>query len=271
MSSIRFFIIACLICYSANGLPHTQIVGGDEAAEGEYPYVVSIKDLFQNHFCGGAIVSEKYVITAAHCLEKITDPSSIRIGAGSNRLIFQTNQYKAEAIIIHKGYVPGKFINDIALIKLNTKFNFARNIQKIDVMSEDADFTNKYLMVTGWGWVANNGTMPKNLQNVTLSGISTEQCRYIYGDYISNQHICTLLAPNKGVCFGDSGGALTYKDKLVGIVSHGVPCAVGQPDVFTRVFYFKSWLDPYINAGSNQQLNIFLGIIMTFLCTYSIL
>ncbi|XP_070513060.1 chymotrypsin-2-like [Cardiocondyla obscurior] len=251
MSSIRFFIIACLICYSANGLPDTQIVGGDEAEEGKYPYVVSIKDLFQNHFCGGAIVSEKYVITAAHCAEYIIYfPSLYQIGAGSNSLTSQTIHMKIDDIIIHKGYVPFQFINDIAVIKLRSKISFARNVQKIDIMSEDIDFTKKNLMVTGWGWDAINGTVSKNLRNVTLSEISTSQCRNIYGDNISNQHICTFSAYNKGVCLFDSGGALTYKDKLVGIVSHGVSCAVGQPDVFTRVFYFKSWLDPYINAGN---------------------
>jgi len=67
---------------------------------------------------------------------------------------------------------------------------------------------------------------------------------------------------------GDSGSALTYKGALVGIVSFGVPCAVGYPDVYTRVYPYRDWINEYVNIGNNQQSNIILGLFMTYLCIH---
>lgn len=59
---------------------------------------------------------------------------------------------------------------------------------------------------------------------------------------IHNSTLCTLIKAGVGTCNGDSGGPLVVNDKLAGIVSWGIPCALGRPDVFTRVSTYVSWI-----------------------------
>ncbi|XP_071566091.1 chymotrypsin-2-like isoform X2 [Temnothorax nylanderi] len=252
-------------------LADTQVVGGTNAPDGAYPYQVSLKESSNGrHFCGGAIVSKKYIITAAHCLEGRRYPSDIQIGVGSNHLQSQII-YTANALIIHDNYDKVQNHNDIGLIKLSKDITFNKTITSIALISNNTDFENVRLQVSGWGRLWKSGPNPVNLQHVTVTGFSQKRCAAIYANNITDGHICTLESMGKGVCNGDYGGALTYEDKLVGIVCFGTPCAEGSPDLFTRVYYYRDWINKYINAGCNQQLNILLGLFTMYLCIHSFL
>ncbi|XP_071567330.1 chymotrypsin-2-like [Temnothorax nylanderi] len=273
MLSITGLTIACsVIYYSTHGcLADTQVVGGTDAPDGAYPYQVSLKESSNGRFfCGGAIVSKKYIITAAHCLEGRRYPSDIQIGVGSNHLQSQII-YTADALIIHDNYNKAQHLNDIGLIKLSKDITFNKTITSTALISNNEDFEGVRLQVSGWGRLWAGGPIPVRLQHVTVTGYSRKRCAAIYPHNITDGHICTLESMGKGVCNGDSGGALTYEDKLVGIVSFGVPCAEGVPDVFTKVYYYRDWVNKYINAGCNQQLNILLGLFTTYLCIHSFL
>ncbi|XP_024884292.1 chymotrypsin-2-like [Temnothorax curvispinosus] len=253
MLSITGLTIACAaIYYSTHGcLADTQIVGGTNAPDGMYPYQVSLKDASNGrHFCGGAIVSKKYIITAAHCLAGRRYPSDIQIGVGSNNLQSQII-YTADALIIHDNYNKTQYPNDIGLIKLSKDITFNKTITSTAIISDNKNFEGVRLQVSGWGRLWAGGPVPVRLQHVTVRGYSQKSCAAIYAPDITDGHICTLESRGKGVCNGDSGGALTYGDKLVGIVSFGVPCAEGYPDVFTRVYYYRDWVNKYINAANN--------------------
>ncbi|XP_071629599.1 chymotrypsin-2-like [Temnothorax longispinosus] len=325
MFSITSLIFACLIYYGAHGLPRPQIVGGTDAPDGLYPYQVSLNDRYtQTHLCGGAIVSKRYIITAAHCLERL-NPRNVIIGVGSNLLYSQTT-YKAEDLIIHPNYtriikiindipVLINVINDIGLIKLKKDIKFNSNTKPIALVSSDKNFDGvKGLIVTGWGNTSPNGPTPEHLQQIIVTGYSQETCRSNYYADIREHQVCTLEA-GKGICDGDSGSALIYNGELVGIASFNRPlCAEGNPDVFTRVFHYRDWVKDIlcnfsfsdssrhkrhsesfqhlvsdkdrmtpdvstcvvnwkapINASSNQQLNILLGLFTTYLCIHSFL
>ncbi|XP_071566072.1 chymotrypsin-2-like [Temnothorax nylanderi] len=272
MFSITSLIFACLIYYGAHGLPRPQIVGGSDAPEGRYPYQVSLKNSYtRTHFCGGAIVSKRYIITAAHCLDGWYYPSNVIIDVGSNLLYSQTT-YTAKELIIHPNYNRTLAINDIGLIELKNDIKFDNNTKPIDLVSSDNNFDGVVgLIVTGWGNTSPNGWTPEHLQQIMVTGFSQETCAHTYDD-ISEHQVCTLQALGKGICSGDSGGALIYNSELVGIASFGrEPCAAGFPDVFTRVFHYRDWVNEYINAGCNQQLNILLGLFTMYLCIHSFL
>jgi trypsin len=272
MFSVTDLIIAiCLIYHSVYGASDPQIVGGTDAPDGQYPYQVSLKDKFnRNHFCGGAIISKRCVITAAHCLNKKT-PADVLIDVGSNYLSRNQTTYTANSLIIHQSYDPKKFVNDIGLIKLTKDIEFKKNIKPIALPSHDKNFTGVDLIVTGWGRLYWEGRIPENLQQIKVSGISLKECTRFFYD-VSDQHICTFEGFGKGMCNGDSGGALTYNGDLVGIVSFGkIPCASGSPDVFTRVYQYKNWIKKYSCGGSNQQLNILFGFLTMYLCIHSFL
>ncbi|XP_071555909.1 chymotrypsin-2-like [Temnothorax nylanderi] len=197
-------------------------------------------------------------------------PSDIQIGVGSNHLQSQII-YTADALIIHDNYNKAQHLNDIGLIKLSKDITFNKTITSTALISNNEDFEGVKLQVSGWGRLWAGGPIPVRLQHVTVTGYSRKRCAAIYPHNITDGHICTLESMGKGVCNGDSGGALTYEDKLVGIVSFGVPCAEGVPDVFTKVYYYRDWVNKYINAGCNQQLNILLGLFTTYLCIHSFL
>ncbi|KAG5322237.1 CTR2 protein, partial [Pseudoatta argentina] len=242
----------------------TQIVGGKNASTGQYPYQVSLKQN-RNHFCGGAIIHEKYVITAAHCLSG-RSPENISVDVGSIHLKNPETRYLAYKLIIHPDYNETLLINDIGLINLSSKISFTNNTKLINLTSYDGDFENLQLNFTGWGRLNAHGSISEQLQQVVAYGFSQKECPEKNSNF-TNQYICTLNAVNQGACNGDSGSALTYKGDLVGILSFGgQPCASGYPDVFTKVYYYKNWINKTINAGSNQQLNIILGTFMTYLC-----
>ncbi|XP_024877364.1 chymotrypsin-2-like isoform X2 [Temnothorax curvispinosus] len=271
MFSITSLIFACLIYYGAHGLSRPQIVGGIDAPDGLYPYQVSLKDSYtKTHRCGGAIVSKRYIITAAHCLESPYYPHNVDVDVGSNLLYSQTT-YEAEELIIHPNYNRTLAINDIGLIKLKKDIKFNSNTKPIALVSSDKNFDGVGgLIVTGWGNTSPDGPTPEHLQQIVVTGYSQETCAHTYDD-ISERQVCTLLALGKGICSGDSGGALIYNGELVGIASFGRegPCAAGFPDVFTRVFHYRDWVNKYINAGCNQQLNILLGLFTMYLCIHS--
>lgn len=85
------------------------------------------------------------------------------------------------------------------------------------------------------------------LQWISLTTISNSICKSMHGstdkEKITEGVLCTYTAVDKGMCNGDSGGPLVYNNELVGVISWGVPCAVGKPDVYTRISTVYSWLD----------------------------
>lgn len=96
------------------------------------------------------------------------------------------------------------------------------------------------------------GETPDNLQYlrmITLSRIDCQSRHMEDADRVFNTTICAYAGVrNSGMCLGDSGGALVLDGALIGIVSWGVPCAIGYPDVFTRVGPFLSWIDGNVGA-----------------------
>ncbi|KAL0124383.1 hypothetical protein PUN28_006306 [Cardiocondyla obscurior] len=274
MFSITGVIIIYLTYCNAHDLPNTQISGGTDAADGRYPYQVSLKHVGRNdHFCSGTILSKRYVITAANCLESLHNATDVFVDAGSNNLYSSTRvTYSAEALIIHPNYNSTLGINDIGLIRLTKDITFNKIIKSINLIPFDQTFDKELdFIVTGWGKFSMNGQMSDRLREIHVKEFSQELCHQLYKN-ITNNHICSRQAIGKGICDGDIGSALTYDNELIGIASfNAIPCGNGYPDVFTRVLPYKPWINSYINAGSNQRLNIFFVLFVIYLCIYSFL
>jgi trypsin len=278
MFPLTALIVGCLIHHSAHGLPGTHIVGGTDAPDGRFPHQVSLKHFTTSigrHFCGGAIISNRYIITAARCLDQKTAPEII-IGTGSNSLTTPNATYRADALIPHPNYNNSTHVNDIGLIRVSGEINFNNNTKSISLVSNDRNYDGVYLIASGWGQLWTGGMVPDHLQQITLRGCSQSRCSNTYKN-ITDDNLCTLGSRGEGMCRGDSGGPLTDgSNSLVGVVSMdgGTPCANDEPDVYTRVFNYKSWIDEQVNnvnAGSTQQSSIILGLFMTYLCIHSIL
>ena len=110
----------------------TKIVNGEEATPHEFPWIITMQYPDGYWFCGGAILTEDYVVTAAHCVEDMK-PSEARIRIGDhdnddpNDTLYNKKQsLEIQKIIMHSKYDPESFNNDIALLKLATKIDFKK-------------------------------------------------------------------------------------------------------------------------------------------------
>jgi len=263
-------MIAALLVLSVAGTALSArlplIVNGQDARLGAYPWQVSLQQdvpvpgmpgyVYPMHFCGGAILSSQYILTAAHC---------IVMGPGGNFNVVvgihdQTRkQGQPEVIpmlwsIAHQGFgMSGAFLkNDIAIIRLAMPIDLDNNdfASPVELANPGDEFVGDACKLTGWGRLSGEGNnVPNVLQEVDTTAISREQCqdKWNKGGYIiEDSHICFYNAEG-GACQGDSGGpAVCKKDGryvLTGVTSGGDPnCDINQPSIYTRVSAFRQWI-----------------------------
>ncbi|XP_043468491.1 chymotrypsin-2-like [Leptopilina heterotoma] len=226
-----------------------KIINGEDVKPGEIPYQVSLQKIAKNfHFCGGSILNEAFVITAAHCVVS-KNASDIQVIAGTLKLSEPKSVHYVSQIIVHKFYNrTDSWRNDIALLRVKNRFILCNTIQKIPLpyynMVIDA---YEYAVVSGWGRLQYKGPRPDHMQRAQIRIADQNYCRAVYedhGHFIYPTHICAYDPDiRKGSCKGDSGGPLTVKGFLVGLVSWSNGCAkTDYPTVYTRVPEYLDWI-----------------------------
>ncbi|XP_064471328.1 trypsin-1-like [Ornithodoros turicata] len=238
--------------------PRGRIVGGHETKPGDYPWQVAIS--FKTggktiHLCGGAILEERWVITAAHCF-RTTDTSSYIFRVGDfARDVKEEGEFDipADKIIVHRKFNKDTFQNDIALVRLKRPINFRRNPHLVPICLPESgmDFKGTWCMATGWGDLKYRGPSAKKLMEVMLPVWDQGECRNAYKAYnqVKDSMFCAgYKEGGKSSCSGDSGGPLQCSSDqktwyLAGVVSHSVDCAMpNTPTVFTRVSSFRRYI-----------------------------
>lgn len=239
---------------ASRGIVRPLVVGGTDAADGVHPFQVALverhadadlNDDFQDHFCGGSLVAERFVVTAAHCSDDLTDPSlQVQVLVRARKLDGSGERVDVKRVYIHPSYWSGTGADyDVAvweLAKPVTGISFAR-LAKVPPSRP-----GERLRVTGWGALSdkNKAEYPVTLQQLDVPFVPTENAHCGNVNSVTPRMFC---AGGTGTdsCYGDSGGPLTIDrgagyTELVGIVSWGKVCGgENSPGVYANVADFS--------------------------------
>jgi trypsin len=238
-----------------------RIVGG---------YVIDIKDAqYQvslrkgtGHICGGAIISETHVLTAAHCTTG-SSASQLSVRIGSKFRISGGEIVTVSRIFQHPLYNSKTQDYDFSVLLLSKKIKFSPTKAKIALPTSNEVFADgSPTFITGWGTTSFGGGSPISLRAAVVNIVSQDKCNQAYGGGITLSMICAA-AKGKDSCQGsvkkipniifflkyshycsDSGGPLkSQNNKLIGVVSFGIGCALdAYPGVYGRVTYVRDWI-----------------------------
>ncbi|EDV91668.1 trypsin-1 [Drosophila grimshawi] len=230
-----------------------KIVNGTLAANGEFPYAVSLRRAKSGHHsCGATLLNAGWVLTAAHCVRGAL-PEQLNLQYGSNRIERNASRLVTVATIhVHPGYEPqDKYIHDIALLQLTKPIIFNRSVQPVRLPSpQQPTLANSTVLLAGWGLNATGGVVQQQLHKVELQVFSDEECSRRHQAQLHASQLCAGVPEGwKGQCSGDSGGPLllhasSAMDTQIGIVSWSVkPCTrPPYPGVFTEVSAYVDWI-----------------------------
>lgn len=242
-----------IVCGSAPLNTKTRIVGGETASPGSWPWQVSLQ---RNGFpfCGGSLVTDQWILTAAHCFQGSGDTTSgLMAVLGEDSIsVSSPNQVSKSVseIINHPSYDSSNNDNDMCLLKLSSGVNFTNYIQPVCLTAANTvPSTGSDVWVTGWGTLSSGGSTPDRLQEVMVPVVSQAQCESSYSTQditITNNMLCAGVG-GRDSCQGDSGGPMVYKINgswvQAGVVSFGIGCALSTyPGVYAKVSQYTSWI-----------------------------
>ncbi|XP_003201077.2 duodenase-1 [Danio rerio] len=244
---MAIIIISLLLLVSlVPDLTFTARVGiedGTEAKPHSRPYMVSLQKNSW-HTCGGFLITEQFVLTAAHCWKK-GDVITVVVGAHdlSGNEIYDT--FKVTSYMRYEDYKLNSDRNDIMLLKLNKKVRLSKNVGLISLPKKGEDVEADTLCsVAGWGILWRKGPESDRLREAETVIVNNAECERRWESlYKASKMICAY--GHGGTCNGDSGGPLVCGNTAVGITSFGDRYLCNSrllPDVYTRISAYLPWI-----------------------------
>ncbi|CRL05275.1 CLUMA_CG018249, isoform A [Clunio marinus] len=232
----------------------SRIVGGSTTGVNEFPWMARLS-YFNRFYCGGMLINDRYVLTAAHCVKGFMW-FMIKVTFGEHDRCDDSMRAETRFVLraISQKFSYSNFDNDMALLRLNDRVPITDFIRPICLPTNKGEaYVGKTGLVTGWGTLKEDGKPSCTLQEVEVPILSNEECigkTNYTAKMITNNMMCAGYpgVGQRDSCQGDSGGPLQVErdDKryeLVGIVSWGNGCArPAYPGVYTRVTRYLDWI-----------------------------
>ncbi|XP_067459291.1 granzyme B-like [Thunnus thynnus] len=249
-----YCIIFVFQLLSLTGAMESSIVGGKVAKPHSRPYMASLQIReSRDHKCGGMLIREDFVLTAAHC--KIPEQMTVVLGAHNIKKKEKSQQRIEAEYIPHPKYK--EFDNDIMLLKLKKKATLNKYVKTIGLPKKDEEIqANIECDVAGWGKTGRKDKPSKVLKETTEKIQDSAKCKNIWDTYFDRkQMICTTFTKKKrGICQGDSGGPLICNTKLQGITAftyRNVCDDSNYPHVFTKIKFFLPWIEKVMQGSGD--------------------
>uniref|UniRef100_A0A672SR97 Suppressor of tumorigenicity 14 protein homolog n=1 Tax=Sinocyclocheilus grahami TaxID=75366 RepID=A0A672SR97_SINGR len=236
----------------------SRIVGGKDSSEGEWPWQVSLHMNTQGHVCGASVISNRWLVTAAHCVQdsekfKYSQPDQweVYLGLLNQGETSKSTLKRVKRIISHPQYDHLSEDNDMALMELDSPVTLSQNIWPVCLPEATHDFpAGKSVWITGWGKQREEvDAVASVLQKAEVRIINNTVCNKLMDDGITPRMICAgVLSGGVDACQGDSGGPMISTESsgrmfLAGVVSWGDGCGRrNRPGVYTRVTEYRSWI-----------------------------
>ncbi|KAI4811698.1 hypothetical protein KUCAC02_014575 [Chaenocephalus aceratus] len=233
-------LVFILLIGAAFATEEDKIVGGKECTPHSMPHQVSLNSGY--HFCGGSLVNENWVVSAAHCYKSRVE---VRMGEHHIRVTEGNEQFiSSSRVIRHPNYNPYNIDNDIMLIKLSKPATLNQYVQAVALPSSCAP-AGTMCTVSGWGSTQSSTADGNKLQCLNIPILSDRDCDNSYPGMITDAMFCAgYLEGGKDSCQGDSGGPVVCNGELQGVVSWGYGCADrDHPGVYAKVCLFNDWLE----------------------------
>ncbi|KAE8621392.1 hypothetical protein XENTR_v10004810 [Xenopus tropicalis] len=246
--------LRCISCGLSTKVD-SRIVGGTVASAGDWPWQVQLLKRVgaSLYLCGGSIITQHWVVTAAHCVYGSTStPSAFKVFAGSLTIqSYYSAGYTVERALVHPSYSSYTQNYDVALLKLTAALVFTTNLRPVCLPNVGMPWAEgQPCWISGWGTTSNGGSISTNLKAASVPLISSATCNQaaVYGGAISPTMMCAgYLSGGTDTCQGDSGGPLVTKTNslwwLVGDTSWGYGCGMtNKPGVYGNLTFSLEWI-----------------------------
>ncbi|KAM9439894.1 vitamin K-dependent protein C-like isoform 1-T2 [Clarias gariepinus] len=235
--------------------PQPWLIGGEVGKRGESPWQALILNAVGHFHCGGVLLDELWVLTAAHCLEKYLR-FGVRLG-DYKRFQFEGSEVTRAVtkIVPHPKYNKETTDNDIALLRLELPVKFSTYIVPACLPSQDLAERVLHLngtktVVTGWGLNDERTLLySSDLKHISVPLVEHSECAsYMVRNLTENMLCAGSIGIVMDACKGDSGGPMMtlYRNTwfLIGLVSWGEGCGrMDKLGIYTKVSNYLEWID----------------------------
>lgn len=233
---------------------------GIEVTPGMYGYAAAITDKGK-YLCGGTIVSNYAIISAAHCFKRGFNMSAIQVVVGVQNLSHKKSKHIKDVshVVLHPRYSEIDKDFDIAILRPTNQLYFSSSkVQRIRLATRNSDHHDDEGVVFGWGKASAYSDDEIKLRFNRVRVWSPEECTSfnvlgpnafeVYGPLVSERMLCASVPDGgPGTCDDDDGGGLIVNNEFVGVLSWRYDCkTLGKSSVYTSIALLRTYIEKVV-------------------------